>query len=236
MENSYDLSKQGALDHLKITDDTGEVLVSQRGKQRSAESAPEQSRPKIEGFVHISDADTGEVILDKKNAIHYENFSHCMALTMSHAGYGHIHKLVFGNGASTVTGTGAISYFPPNTSGSEAALYNMTYEDKIVDGNSLLNSDPERNFIEISHVEGQTYTDMIVHCHLDYSEPNGQEFQDDSHDNEGLFVFDEIGLVSYPANGEGSGKLLTHCIFHPLQKSLNRSFEIKYTIRIYMSE
>jgi hypothetical protein len=232
--HSQDLSKHSALDHVEIIDDTGEVLLHQRGINQVA-SAPEPAHPKIEGFVLIKDAETGEVILDKKNAIHYENMSHCIALTMSHQGYGHIHKLVFGNGASTVTGTGAISYFPPNTTGSEAGLYNMTYDAKVVDANSVLNSDPERNFVEVSHVENQTYTDLIIHCFLDYAEPSGQEAFDDSPDNEGNFVFDEIGLVSYPKNGEGPGKLLTHCIFHPLQKSLNRSFEIKYTVRIFMS-
>lgn len=230
---STDISKHGALDHIEITDDMGELLINQRGSARSS-NTNEASQSKIEGFVEIKDAATGEVILDKKNAVHFENVSEALALTLSHQGYGHIHKLVFGNGASTVTGTGAISYFPPNVTGSEAALYNMTYDAKIVDANSVLNSDPERNFIEVSHVENQTYTDLIVHCFLDYAEPAGQEAFDDSPDNEGDFVFDEIGLVSYPRNGEGPGKLLTHCVFHPLQKSVNRSFEIKYTIRIYM--
>lgn len=227
-----DLSKHSALDHIEITDDTGEVLVDQRGTPPASTVV---TRPTMEGFVEIKDAETGEVILDKKNAIHFEHVSESIALTLSHQGYGHIHKLVFGNGASTVTGTGAISYFPPNITGAEADLYNATYTTKVVDGNSLLNGDPERNYVAVSHIQNQTYTDLIVHCFLDYSEPAGQESFDDAPDNEGLFVFDEIGLVSYPQNGEGPGKLLTHCIFHPLQKSLNRSFEIKYTIRIYMS-
>ena len=44
------------------------------------------------------------------------------------------------------------------------------------------------------------------------------------------FVFDELGLVSYsPA---GTGKLLTHVIFHPVQKSLNRLIQIDYTLRV----
>jgi hypothetical protein len=103
----------------------------------------ETHQPRIEGFVEIRDAETGEVVLSKKNAIHYENFSLSLALTLSHQGYGHIHKLLFGNGASTVTGTGAISYFPPNTTGSEATLYNTTYSDKVVDATSLLNNDPD---------------------------------------------------------------------------------------------
>ena len=230
-----DLSKHNAVDFLEISDDTGSTLLRTRGNVQSTEAPDEAATPHFEGFVEIRDGETGEVILDKKNAIHYENMSKSIALTLSHAGYGHIHKLYFGNGASTVTGTGAISYFPPNTSGDDATLYNPTYTDKIVDGNSNLNPDPVRNFIEFSHVANQTYTDLIIHCFLDYNEPSGEDAFDDATDNEGMFVFDEIGLVSYPANGEGEGLLLTHCIFHPLQKSLNRSFDIKYTIRIYMS-
>lgn len=194
------------------------------------------TKQKVEGFVLIKDADTGEVILDKKNAIHFENLSLSTALVLSHQGYGHIDKLYFGNGASTTTGTGAVSYFPANTNGGEATLYNATYTDKIVDGNSQLNPDPERNNIRVSHVDNQTYTDLIVSCLLDSNEPNGQEAFDDARDNEGFFVFDEMGLVSYPENGTGEGKLLTHCIFHPVQKSVNRVFEIKYTVRIYMAE
>lgn len=231
-----DLSKHKALDFVEITDDEGSTLLRQRGNVKSTEQVEELELPRFEGFVEIRDAETGEMILDKKNAIHYENMSHAIALTMTHSGYGHIHKLYFGNGASTVTGTGAISYFPPNTTGSDAMLYNPTYTEKVVDGNSVLNTDPARNYVQVSHIENQTYTDMIVHCFLDYSEPSGEESFDDATDNEGVFVFDEIGLVSYPANGEGDGMLLTHCIFHPIQKSLNRSFDIKYTIRIYMSQ
>ena len=43
---------------------------------------------------------------------------------------------------------------------------------------------------------------------------------------QGEFVFDELGLISE------SGKLLTHVIFSPVQKSLNRLIQIDYTVRI----
>ena len=191
--------------------------------------------PKMKGFVKIKDADTGEIVLEKSNAIHLENMSLALANTLTHQGHSHIHKMVFGNGASTVSGTGAITYFPPNTTGEDAALYNMTYSDKVVDNNSQLNTDPERNYIEIVHLSGQTYTDIVIHCYLDYNEPAGQEAFDDSPDAEGVFVFDELGLLSYPKTG-GDPMLLTHCVFNPVQKSLNRAYEIEYTIRIYMTQ
>ena len=43
-------------------------------------------------------------------------------------------------------------------------------------------------------------------------------------------MFDELGLTSYASSG--TGKLLTHVIFHPVQKSLNRLIQIDYTVRV----
>jgi hypothetical protein len=44
-------------------------------------------------------------------------------------------------------------------------------------------------------------------------------------------VFDELGLKSWTGD-EGTGKLLTHVVFHPIQKSLNRLIQVDYTVRI----
>jgi hypothetical protein len=194
-----------------------------------------ESTVKVEGFVKIVDADSGEIILDKKNAIHYENMSRAIALTLAHRGYGHFNKIVFGNGASTVAGTGAITYFPANIEGADATLYNQTYE-KIIDDNNLLNEDDTRNYMEIVHTSGSTYSDVVIHCFLDYNEPSDQEAFDDATSMDSFYVFDELGVMSYPQNGDGEGMLLTHCIFNPIQKSLNRAFEVVYTIRIYLAQ
>jgi hypothetical protein len=43
-------------------------------------------------------------------------------------------------------------------------------------------------------------------------------------------VFDELGLRAYSTTG--TGRLLTHVIFHPVQKSLNRLIQVDYTVRI----
>ena len=67
---------------------------------------------KIEGFVKIHDPVTGEVFVDKKNAIHYENISISMAQTLSNRDQGWIYLMAFGNGGSSVDPTGVITYLP----------------------------------------------------------------------------------------------------------------------------
>jgi hypothetical protein len=189
---------------------------------------------KIEGFVKIHDPVTGEVLVDKKNAIHYENISIAMAETLSNRtsaqGGGWIYEMAFGNGGSAVDPTGVITYLPPNTTGQNADLYNQTYA-KVVDDNSAADTDPANNKMEVLHTPGKVYTDILVTCLLDYGEPAGQQAFDNSTNFNGEYVFDELGLKSW--NGSATDlRLITHVIFHPVQKSLNRQIQIDYTLRI----
>lgn len=183
----------------------------------------------IEGHIKIWCPESGEILVNKRNAIHYENMSIALAESIANTGQGFIHKLVFGNGGTTVDPTGIITYLTPNSVGTNAALYNQTYS-KVVDDRSILNNDPLRNKIETRHVTGTNYTDVFVTCLLDYGEPSDQEAFDNTTNNSGAYVFDELGLQSYDI--DGSGKLLTHVIFHPVQKSLNRLIQVDYTVRI----
>ncbi len=189
---------------------------------------------KIEGFVKIHVPATGEVLVDKKNAIHYENISYAMAQTLSNRtsaqGGGQIYSMAFGNGGSSVDPTGIITYLPPNTVGQNANLYNETYS-KVVDDNSSANTDTANNKMQVLHTSGKVYTDILVTCLLDYGEPNGQQAFDNSTNFNGEYVFDELGLKTW--NGSATDlRLITHVIFHPVQKSLNRQIQIDYTIRI----
>jgi hypothetical protein len=183
----------------------------------------------FEGHIKIFDPESKEVFIDKRNAIHYENMSVAMVNSLSNQGQGTIYEMVFGTGGTVVDPTGLITYLTPNTIGVNASLYSQTYT-KVVDQNVIANTDPIRNKMEIRHISGATYSDIIITCLLDYGEPLGQEAFDNSVDLSGNFVFDELGLRSY--NPDGSGKLLTHVVFHPVQKSLNRLLQIDYTIRI----
>jgi hypothetical protein len=189
---------------------------------------------KIEGFLKIYDPNSLEVFVDKKNAINYENMSEAIADTLSSRGYGEIYEMAFGNGGASVDETGVITYLPPNTTGQNAALYNETYA-KIVDDTSVFNLDPTRNKMTVSHITGKVYTDILVQCLLDYGEPAGQAAFDNGTQTDSPYVFDELGLLANygtDSNGEVITRLLTHVIFHPVQKSLNRQIQIDYTVRI----
>lgn len=185
----------------------------------------------IEGHIKIWDPESKTVYINKRNAIHYENISIALANSIANSGNGFVYEMAFGNGGTAIDPTGIITYLTPNSSGSNASLYNQRFQ-KVVNQNSVNNKDPSRNFIEVRHVTGTNYTDVFVTCLLDYGDGNtsGQQAFDNTTDANGAFVFDELGLKSYSASG--NSLLLTHVIFHPVQKSLNRLIQIDYTVRV----
>jgi len=183
----------------------------------------------IEGHIKIHDPVSKEVFIDKRNAIHYENISLALAQSLADSGSGFVYQMAFGNGGTSIDPTGIVTYLTPNTSGTNASLYNQTYA-KVVNQNSSNNTDPSRNFIETRHTTGTNYTDLFVTCLLDYGEPNTQSAFDTVTNSNSQYVFDELGLRSY--NTDGTSLLLTHVVFHPVLKSLNRLIQIDYTVRI----
>jgi hypothetical protein len=190
---------------------------------------------KMVGHVKITDAETGELLLDKMNSINFVNMSESLALVLANRASGHIHEMCFGNGASTVSGIGAINYFPPNTQTSDSQLYNQTYSKVVDDMSPQMDADQrDTNNITVQHGgSNATYADIVVTCTLGHNEPVISQTEiDDASDMEQQYVFDEIGLKGFSSNG--NGKLLTHVIFHPILKSQNRIIEIEYTLRIYM--
>jgi hypothetical protein len=185
----------------------------------------------ITGHVLIKDSVTGEILVDKMNAINYENFSIALARTVANRPDSWIQEMVFGNGAAQVSETGTITYLPPNVVGQTAELYNQTYY-KVINDQSPLNLNSAHNYIATSHIDSTTYTDVVVNCTLDLGEPAGQEAFDTATNINGAFVFNELGLRAFSTNGPNTGRLLSHVVFSPVQKSLNRQIQVVYTIRI----
>ena len=180
------------------------------------------------GHVLISDADTGEVLLDKFNAINFENMAVAIANLLSNQtdgngnGY-YIAKMAFGRGGTLIDANGNITYKQPKVDGSQGALYEPNFgaaEDQLVE--------PAIGSFEISEETGTTYRDLTSIVTLDYGEPADALASDNANDfdDAASYVFDELALVSQ------SGHFLTHLVFHPIQKSLNRKLEIRYTLRI----
>jgi hypothetical protein len=210
------------------------ITMDNNNKMEQPQQTPktnEHGTFSVQGHIKIFDPMTKEVFIDKRNAINYENMAIALAQGVSNQGYGFIAEMCFGNGGTRVDQTGIITYLTPNVIGSSANLYNQTYS-KVVDANQTSDLDPSRNFMEVRHVAGTYYADVFVNCLLDFGEPSGQNAFDNATNTDGTYVFDELGLRGYSADGLGTGPLLTHVIFHPVQKSLNRLIQVEYTVRI----
>lgn len=185
---------------------------------------------KITGHVLIRDMVTNEILVDKSNAIHAENMSIALASSLADRNVGPIYSMAFGNGGATVNGLGIITYLPPNITGTTANLYNPTYHEVVDDNRSA----PTGNSLTVNHTQNAFFSDIVVVAQLGFGEPAGQSSFDDATSMEQQFVFDEIGLKSFNSD-VNAGSLLSHVIFHPIQKSLNRSIEVLYTIRIQLT-
>ena len=220
--------------------------TTQQSKQKQPVRKPDETGGVyVQGHIKIFDPETKEVYVDKRNAIHYENISQAIAYCLANKNSvngSFIYEMRFGNGGSSIDPTGVISYLPPNTTTQNSNLYNPTYS-KIVDDTSSANTDPTRNYMQVRHIPGTVYTDILVSCLLDYGEPSGQSAFDNSQTLADTYTFDELGLIGRSTDGtvdvsgtgtftSDSGPLLTHVIFHPVQKSLNRLIQIDYTVRI----
>ena len=123
-----------------------------------------------------------------------------------------------------VSAASALRKFPPAMTDADVLLVLLTSTcvDDVVDPSKTAPS-----------VEFKVSPALICTLTLDYGEPTGQEAFDNTTDFNGDYVFDELGLKSWEGTENGSSnKLLTHVVFHPVQKSLNRLIQIDYTIRI----
>ena len=183
---------------------------------------------KMSGHILIRDAETKEEIVNKRNAIHYGNMANMIAKALTNSADSYIHYMAFGNGATSVDAAGKVIYKAPRVSEAyenSATLYSRTFQ-KVISNNTTTDK------IEI--IPGTSYTDLKITCTLGYNEPSAQDTFDSSTTNDGLFVFDELALLSYATDPTNS-TMLTHVIFHPVQKSANRTIEIIYTVRVQLN-
>ena len=183
---------------------------------------------KMSGHILIRDAETKEEIVNKRNAIHYGNMANMIAKALTNSADSYIHYMAFGNGATSVDAAGKVIYKAPRVSEAyenSATLYSRTFQ-KVISNNTTTD--------KIEFIPGTSYTDLKITCTLGYNEPSAQDTFDTSTTNDGLYVFDELALLSYATDPTNS-TMLTHVIFHPVQKSANRTIEIIYTVRVQLN-
>ena len=222
------------------------------------EKPDETGGVRMEGHILIRDITNEKEpieLVNKRNAIHFGNMAKHLAQAISGKPNYDIHYMGFGNGGSSVNTLGKITYKTtnvseaPDDSSPTSNLYALKYF-KVVDDLAASNTAPTKNKLEVLP-STTSYTDIKVTCTLEFGEPSIQSNFDNSTDFTDDFVFDELGIFSLDVatGNEIAGTatdaatildfnskcyMLTHVIFHPIQKSLNRIIEVVYTIRIQM--
>ena len=199
-------------------------------KEEKEQAVNEHAGIGMNGHILIRDKETGEEIVNKRNAIHYGNMANIVANALNSDGNSKLHFMAFGNGGTSVDTAGKVVYKSPRVSESfeaSADLYSRSY-------NKIISANTATDKIEV--VAGSSFTDLKITCTLGYAEPSDQDLFDSSTDNDGSYVFDELALFSYPSDNTNitTSKMLTHVIFHPVQKSQNRIIEIIYLSLIHI--
>lgn len=198
----------------------------------------ENVNTKVMGHLKITDKETGEILVDKMNAIHYGNLTAAIADALGGNNTGHFRYMGFGNNGTTIDSSGIIIYKQTNTSNvydPTATMYNKTWEEDLT---------ASHNSITITRTAN--YSEVTLNVVLRQEVPADQDdidnglsnpYESDANDGSGDYIFDEIALQcvfdSEVSEDDQTNRLLvTHVIFHPVQKSANRVIDIQYTIRI----
>jgi hypothetical protein len=176
----------------------------------------------IEGHIKIINLYDNSIIVNKRNAINYQNFAKIISAVLADSSDNGIHSMAFGNGGVNIDSLGVITYKPTKTAGSSGGLYNENYS-KIIQNTPLIDAE---NNITYTYVDGNNYSDIIITATLDYDEPTDYPVTDATGNINDDYVFNEIGLKTI------NDDYLTHIIFHPVLKSQNRKIQVIYTIRL----
>lgn len=206
------------------------------------------SNIKVEGFLTITDVGTDEILLDKKNAIHFGNLAAVIVDALAGRDVGHIRYMAFGNGGTSIAPSGEITYKTPDVGvvrNPGASLYSEIYHQEIGyngnNGNTNLGRDTGNTVLPVQ--TNAAYSDIKMVCTLTFDSANTMQDPLDKSDNISTdTIFDEIALyagqpdipLSTSLADTNRAIMISHVIFHPILKTNNRKLKIDYTIRIYL--
>lgn len=194
-------------------------------------------KTKVTGHVLIKDRATGEVLVNKKNAIHNKNMAVAIARGLANEppdlgtgiGTNQIYKLKLGNGGSVVDNTNIITYQQPNVVGTGATLYNETYSEVIDEAQAGTATENSVTYLESAALDETSI--VICTATIAAGEPAGQDVTDTEGNpyTESVYAFDELGLFT------SDDRMLSHIIFSPILKTANREIVVTYTLTISVS-
>ena len=190
---------------------------------------------KVSGHVLIKDS-TGNVLVDKMNAIHPGNMATAIARGLSNATHFQIWKLKLGNQGTYIDTSQQIVFRPANTTGVTADLYNPTYYEIVDDADSGVGVG---NSVTFTNIPLSTSTRVIVTCVISANEAvnNPTDNTVTPLNPEGTYFFDELGLFTEGIGtpdllNETDELMLSHLIFSPIEHTGNRELTIIYTLTI----
>ena len=196
----------------------------------------------VSGHVLIQDSLTGEVLLDKHNAIHTKNMATAIARGLSNSPNHQIFKIKLGNGGTVINALQQIEFNAPATTGDTADLYNPTYVEVIDDNDAAVGAG---NSVVFTNIPASTSTRVIATCVISSNEainnPTDGGDGDTILNPEGNYFFDELGLFTKQTGGTNTdlnpaGELmLSHLIFSPIEHTGNRELTVVYTLTISVS-
>lgn len=182
---------------------------------------------RVVGNVAVYDVTVGRrLVFRDHNDIHPENCAYAIAQALSGSTGGVIKSMALGSGGTHLDAAGNLVYLPPNVTAESANLYQQTYIAKINSNIADGEATPTGNSVISTKSPAPEITSEIT-CtlFLPANEPAGQASNDAATtDPNAPYIFDELGLKN------ADGRLLTHIVFSPIEKTANRIFEIKYSL------
>lgn len=189
----------------------------------------------VDGHVLIQDA-SGNVLLDKKNAIHPKNMALAIARGLANEANHSIFRLRLGNGGTTIDASQQIVYNTPKVSDSDNDLYNRTYDEVVDDATGSGD-----NSVLSSAIAGTANSRVTITAVI--SPQDSIDWREDDQagitgtvDPESNYFFDELGLFTQGTGSNDAGELmLSHLIFSPIEQTASRELTITYTLTISVS-
>lgn len=217
----------------------------------------EDIKSQVIGTLKIFDKDSGDILVQKRNAIHPGNMAYVLASALAGSAVDvntggaapFINWMAFGNGGSSSTTT--LSYRSPRVFGiydqlpitsSNSTLYAKTYQQRT--DNTVYFPGQDMGEGEIVPDNTSKINFRVEMDHQQYADMNNETVPENDSTVSETFTFDEIALLSgnlitdtddWADLDEDKTLMLTHVTFHPVLLSANRTIVIDYTVTIQIN-